>query len=318
MALLKRIQPKEKARFFYQFAALLDAGTGIQRSLELASKEFPPALKHYCQRVSAAVGEGCSLASALALESGYLDSWTIGLIRLAEYSGSLPQTCHQLAQAAEAQQRHNRLYRSVRLSAIIILWSLLILAAAIFTRTPSGLLNPEFWFRSVGIGLLLLLVSFLASRYSSRGSQQLVMKLPGLGKISQAQSLIHLARLRLPLSCGVSLLAAIELARSHLPDRVMAARLAKALRDIRAGQTLSQSLQGKLPPVAVQMLRRGEETGNLDSALENLAAYYEGELERRLRRLQGSLRVASLFAIAALVAVVGIRGIRVLLDSLPG
>jgi type II secretory pathway component PulF len=143
------------------------------------------------------------------------------------------------------------------------------------------------------------------------------MNLPILGKLIQARSLLDLAQLRLPLSCGVSILSAVELVREHIPDAVMKANLASSARQIRAGQTLSYSLEGKLPPIAMQMIRTGEETGNLDTALQNLAQYYEGELERGLRMLKSSLRTLSLLAIASLVAVVGIRGITVLLNSLP-
>jgi type II secretory pathway component PulF len=143
------------------------------------------------------------------------------------------------------------------------------------------------------------------------------MNLPILGRLIQARSLLYLTQLQLPLSCGVSLLTALELVREHIPDFVMRANLSRAARKIRAGQTLSRSLQGKLPPIAMQMIITGEETGNLDTALQNIAQYYEGELERRLSVLQSRLRPLSLLAIASLVAVVGIRGITLLLNSLP-
>jgi type II secretory pathway component PulF len=97
----------------------------------------------------------------------------------------------------------------------------------------------------------------------------------------------------------------------------MKANLASAARQIRVGQPLSQSLQGKLPPVAIQIIRTGEETGNLDTALQNIAEYYERELELRLRLLESSLRPLGILALGGLVAAVGIRGITLLLNSLP-
>jgi len=317
VALPNRLTIQQKAWFFYQLAALLNSGITVQQSLTLAGKDGNPSFQRYLQQVSAAVGSSQDLASALALDRRYFDSWTISLIRLAEYSGSLPHACTQLAIAFETRARQERLYRSVRLLAIATIWGLLILTAAIFNRTPTGLIKPEFWLRSLAIALLLLGISFLASCYSSQGSQQLAMNLPVLGKLIQARSLLDLAQLRLPLSCGVSILSAVELVREHIPDAVMKANLASSARQIRAGQTLSYSFEGKLPPIAMQMIRTGEETGNLDTALQNLAQYYEGELERGLRMLKSSLRTLSLLAIASLVAVVGIRGITVLLNSLP-
>ncbi len=317
VALASGLKLQEKARFFYQLAALLNSGLTVQQSLNLAGKDCNRSFQGYLQTVSTVVDGGQDFASALAINSRYFDNWTISLIRLAEYSGSLAQICTQLATAAEAQQRWERLYRSVRLSAIALIWSLLTLGAVIFNRTPRGFTRPEFWLRSLAIALLLLAISFWASRYASSGSQQLVMKLPVFGKLVQARSLLHFAQLRLPLSCGVPILTAVDLVREHIPDPVMKANLASAARQIRVGQPLSQSLQGKLPPVAIQIIRTGEETGNLDTALQNIAEYYERELELRLRLLESSLRPLGILALGGLVAAVGIRGITLLLNSLP-
>lgn len=289
----------------------------VQQSLDLAGKDCNSSFQGYLHRVSVAVESGQDLASALTLDSRYFDGWTISLIRLAQYSGSLPQTCTQLGTAAEARVRWQRLYRSVRLCAIATVWSLLILTAVIFNPSPKGFIKPEFWLRSLAIALLLVTISFLASRYFRRGSPSWVINLPILGRLIQARSMLYLTQLQLPLSCGVSLLAALDLVREHIPDFVIRSNLSSAARKLRAGQTLSRSLEGKLPPIAMQMIITGEETGNLDTAFQNIAQYYEGELERRLSVLHSRLKPLSLLAIASLVAVVGIRGITLLLNSLP-
>jgi type II secretory pathway component PulF len=85
---------QQKAWFFYQLAALLNSGITVQQSLTLAGKDGNPSFQRYLQQVSAAVGSSQDLASALALDRRYFDSWTISLIRLAEYSGSLHTPVH--------------------------------------------------------------------------------------------------------------------------------------------------------------------------------------------------------------------------------
>ena len=317
MALLNRLTVQEQARFFYQMAALLDSGLSLQQSLNLAGQDCSASFRRYLRQLSLVVGNGQDLATAITLNGGYFDRWTVGLIRLAEYSGSLPHICTKMAIAFESQIRHKRLYRSVKYSTIVTIWSLLILTAVIFNHTPMGFIRPEFWLRSLLIALLLVLIGFLASRYLSRGSF-LVRKLPLVGKIAETRSLLYFAQLQLPLSCGVPILAAVELLREHIPDVVMKANLSSAARRIRVGQNLSSSLEGKLPPIALQMLRTGEETGNLDTALQDINQYYQNNLEQRLRSLENSLRVLGILAIALLVGAVAVRGIRLLLNSLPG
>lgn len=316
MALLNRLTLQEKARFFQQLAALLNSGMTVPQSLNLAGRDCHLTFGRYLKTVSRAIDNGQDLADAMNLNSGYFDGWTISLIRLAEYSGSLAQTCSQLAIAFIAQAKRHRLYGSIRLSAIAIVWSLLILTAVIFNRTPMGFIKPEFWLRSLAIAFLLVLISFLTSRYLSRGSFW-VRSLPIVGRIIQSRSLIYLGQLQLPLSCGTPMLAAVELVREHIPDMVMRQNLSSAARKIRAGETLSSSLEGKLPPIATQMILTGEETGNLDMALHNVSQYYEGDLERRLGLIESSLRLLMILAIGSLIAAVGIRGMRLLFNLLP-
>lgn len=317
MALPNRLTLQRKAQFFYQFAASLNSGMSVQQSLTLAGQHFHPSFQRYLKQVRGAVDAGEDLASALALDSHYFDTWTIGLIRLAEYSGSLPQTCQQLAIAFEAEVRQKRLVRSIRFSAIVTIWGFLILTAAILNPNTTGLIRVEFWLRSLIIAVLLWGISVFITQYSSYGSRQLALKLPIVGKLIQARSLLYVAQLRLPLSCGMSLLTALELLREYVPDPVMRANLSTATRHVRAGHSLSHSLEGKLPPIAMEMIRTGEETGNLDTGLENLDRHYKEKLEHELHLLESSLRPLSLIAIASLIAVVGIRGLTLLLNSLP-
>ncbi|NES87219.1 MAG: bacterial type II secretion system protein F domain protein, partial [Moorea sp. SIO2B7] len=181
----KTLKNKQKALFFQQFAALLQSGITVKQSLIMAAKDGDISFYNYLQKVSIVVDAGQDLASALTIGDGYFDSWTISLLRLGEQNGFLVKTCQMLANSASDEQRQERLYNSIKLTAITTIWSLLTLVAAIFMQTPSAILKPEFWIRSFGIGLLLLGVSVLISRYKSQRFQQLMMKLPIVGKIIQ-------------------------------------------------------------------------------------------------------------------------------------
>lgn len=318
MNLSKKLTSQEKARFFNQLATLLESGLSVQQSLNLAGRDLSSGFQNYLQKASATVGRGQGLAAAMSLPPHYFDRWAIALIEAAEYSGALSVACRRLAIASEAQQQRGRIYNSVKLAAIAILWSLFLLLTVILHGNATILAGPSFWFLAVGLLILLIIgLSFLGSRPLSQGVQKLIRGVPILGKIVQARSMLYFAELELPLSCGVSLLTSLELLQQYIPDPAIAGKLAIATGRVSRGQSLSKSLQGRLPAIALQMIRTGEETGNLDSAMQKLAKYYEDELERLLRQLNSILIPLSIIAMGAFVALVGIWGIQSLINVLP-
>ncbi|MFB2978363.1 type II secretion system F family protein [Microseira sp. BLCC-F43] len=312
---MRQLQSQQKARFFQQLASLLDSGLSLQQSLSLAGRDLTSGFQNYLQRATVAVGRGQSLAAAISQPPVYFDGWTLGLLEAAEYSGALSVACRRLAIASERQHRRDRLYNSVKLATIAIIWSLFLLITAIVAGNASVLSQSGFWLLAIGLLVLLIVAS---NFFGSHLPIQSLQGVPILAKILQARSMLYFAELELPLSCGVSLGTALELWQKHIPDPVMAGKIAIASQRVLAGQSLSKSLQGRLPPIALGMLRTGEETGNLDAALEKIAKYYEGELERLLLQLKSILIPLSIIAIGALVALVGIWGITSLINSLPG
>ncbi|HAX78118.1 MAG TPA: bacterial type II secretion system protein F domain protein [Cyanobacteria bacterium UBA11372] len=311
---MPKLQSQQQARFFQQLASLLDSGLSLQQSLSLAGKDLSSGFQTYLQRASVAVGRGQSLAAAISQPPVYFDGWTLGLLEAAEYSGALSVACRRLAIASQRQHQRDRLYNSIKLATIAIIWSLFLLIAALAGKATI-LSQPGFWLLAIGLLVLLIVSSsFLGSHLPIKSLQGV----PILGKILQARSMLYFAELELPLSCGVSLGTALELLQKHIPDPVMAGKIAIATKRVLAGQSLSKSLQGRLPAIALSMLRTGEETGNLDAALEKIAKYYEGELERLLLQLKSILIPLSIIAIGALVALVVVWGITSLINSLPG
>ncbi|MBD2123919.1 type II secretion system F family protein [Trichocoleus sp. FACHB-262] len=306
---------KEIASFFHQFSALLDAGLPVQQSLNLAGKDCSAAFQRSLQQASANVAQGQDLATAMTLKPPVWSLWTLALIQMAEYSGSLASTCRKLAIAAEQQQRRARLYRSVTLACGATVSSLVLLLVVLSQGSRNFLVQPGFWTTA---GLLLAGAYLLGTRSLTSSLYRSLGRLPVLKPLLEAQSMLYFTELELPLSCGVPLLSALELIRDRIPNPELAKTLAIASQQIARGQTLSRSLQGKIPAIALQMIRTGEETGNLDEMLQKLAAYYEGELELKLRQLQGVLRPLSLLAGGAFVLVLGMQMVRSLLDALPG
>lgn len=312
---MPKLTSQQKARFFQQLATLLDSGLSLQQSLSLAPRDLSSEFQKYLQQATVAVGRGQSLAAAISQPPVYFDGWTLGLLEAAEYSGALSVACRKLAIASERHHQRDRLYNSVKLATIAMIWSLFLLITALLAGNATVLLQPGFWLLAMGLLILLIVAS---NFFGSHLPIQSLQGVPILGKILQARSMLYFTELQLPLSCGVSLGTSLELLQKHIPDPVMADKMAIASQRVLAGQSLSKSLQGRLPAIAFSMLRTGEETGNLDAALEKIAKYYEGELERLLLQLKSIMIPLSIIAIGALVALIGVWGISSLINSLPG
>ena len=304
------MKSQHKARFFNQLATLLDSGLSVGQSLSLAGRDLSSSFQSYLQKASISV-RSQNLASALSQPPRYFDTWTLGLLEAAEYSGALSVACRKIAIAHERQHKRQRLYNAVKLALIATIWSLFLLVTALIAGNATVLLQPGFWLLAIGL-LVVLIVAF-----SFPGIHPLT-QVPIVGKIIQTRSMLYFSELELPLSCGISLATSLELLQKYVPDPVMAGKMAIATERVLAGQPLSKSLQGRLPAIALQMLRTGEETGNLDAALQNIGKYYEDELERQLLQLKSILIPLSIIAVGALVALIGIWGISFLINSLPG
>lgn len=296
--------PQQKARFFSKFATLLNSGFSIQEIIDLLVQQSDDRLARYLNKVSTAVALGDDLASALAHAPRYFDRWTISLIQIADYSGALPEMCYRLSQIAQQEHDCQSLYRSVKVAAITTIVSVsgLIITLLYISKSPIWV-----W---VLVGIFLIALGFIAPKIAPR--------LPLVRRIFTARSMLDLAELELPLNCGIPVLTAIELVRDRIPkSSKMSGTLTIALGQIPAGYTFSQSVEGRLPAMAIQILRTGEETGHLNVALHKLANYYNKQLEQTMYLLQAILIPLSLLAAGGLVAILAMEAVKSLFILLP-
>ncbi|MBW4521909.1 MAG: type II secretion system F family protein [Scytolyngbya sp. HA4215-MV1] len=309
----------EKTQFLYQFATLLNTGFSVQQSLTLAGQNCNASFRQRLQQANRQVDQGQDLSSALAAPPAVFDDWTLTLLRIAEQSGALAEICHQLALADDRHHRHSRLYFSLGFSVIVIILGLLALPILLLHESDNFLSHPIVWLLGIFLlGLLLAIANqFPSFPFRNEKVQQELSNLPIVGQIIQARSMLHLAELALPLKCGLSLLVAVELIHDQVPDLLLRSKLQIALHHLRLGTPLSQSLQGKLPAIALQLIRTGEETGNLDDKLQQMSEYYSRELDQLLHICQSVLKPISILVTGAVVVLLGVQTLTTLSNALP-
>ncbi len=134
--------------------------------------------------------------------------------------------------------------------------------------------------------MIIFFIRFKASETGGRKLDEWKMKAPVIGKVIKLNLFGQFARtLGTLLQNGVPVLTALKITEQVMPNRLIKEAVAKTREAVTDGKTLAQPLaQSKLfPQLMVDLVRIGEETGDVPGALNNLADTYEGELAIALR-----------------------------------
>jgi type II secretory pathway component PulF len=132
----------------------------------------------------------------------------------------------------------------------------------------------------------------------------LKLRLPVFGRVILAGALAQFARtLATLLENGVPVLTALQIVEATMTNQVIANELQAARQRVTDGTSLSQPLSsGKIfPPLLIDMLAVGEESGEVVPALKNIAETYESELSRTLKTLTTLLEPAIILMMAVVV-----------------
>ncbi|WP_448571747.1 type II secretion system F family protein [Trichothermofontia sp.] len=316
---------QQRAQVFDQLATLLNAGIPLQRSLGMVKVPGQGQWGRLLQHSSRSIDAGATLAEAIAanqprswLTPAYFDQWTLGVLRLAETSGALAAGCRQLAIAARQQQARQRLETAIGRSLVALAISGLTLGIALLQWRTAFLLQPWFW----GLVLCLSLGLGWGWQQAQSGSlgatvQSYQRQLPILKSLWEAQVCLYISELATPLRCGIPILAALDLMRRHVPDPELAKTLTLLIHGVRSGRSLGQILTGRIPDLALQLIRTGEEAGALDETLGKLGEYGQESLAMTLRQVQTVLRPLAIVAIGGIVALTAIQLFTQTLPSLP-
>jgi type II secretory pathway component PulF len=156
----------------------------------------------------------------------------------------------------------------------------------------------------VGIVLVILFMRFKTSEEGARKMDEWMMKLPIVGKVVKLNLFGQFARtLGTLLQNGVPVLTALKITEQVLSNRLIKEAIAKTREAVTDGKTLAQPLgQSKLfPQLMVDLVRIGEETGDVPGALNNLADTYESELQIGLRVMTQLIEPILIIVMAILV-----------------
>ncbi len=327
------ISERDRLVFTRALATLAGAGLPLDRALAIARDLGERrAVREVAGRLLEAVQGGASFADALDRERAAFPPLYRAVVRAGETGAALEATLARLADQLETGARRRGELRSA-----MIYPAFLLLTAAGSVALLLGFVVPSFepllaeaeveppaitqaviaagrvveaWWAALLGGALLALaggrLALLAPRLRLAWHRAL-LGTPVVGPLWASFETARLARLLSGLlENGVALPAALRLARGALGNRAFAAELDRVIPEVEAGRGLAAPFaEGRvLPPLAKQLLRVGQDSGQLAEMLGRIAAIFEAESTGRFDRLLAILTPAITLLMGVLIAVV--------------
>ncbi len=157
------------------------------------------------------------------------------------------------------------------------------------------------------IAIIVLRVFVRVSEGAKLKADRWKLKFPFVGRIWTKFSISQLTRtLHTLLSGGIPLVNAIDVAADAVGNRVLAATLSEVSQGVKEGQPLWSSLQktGLLTPMALEMIKVGEETGALEEMLKNISDFYDEEIDTSLTSILAIVEPLMLVFMGLIIATI--------------
>jgi general secretion pathway protein F len=328
--LFGRPSAAEITTFTRDLALLLKAGARLDDALELLAGDADVGrLRPVIGKLHAALLSGDSLADAVAAYPGLFPPMYGALVRVGEVSGTLDQVLDMLgAERARSEQMRRKLTDAMQYPAFVLVAALgVMLFFILFVLPQFSSVLQDFGTKSdTALSAFIKLSEFLRANATAAmlgaaaviagswwllrraGIRAAVMnalsRLPGVGTIFQFyRTSLFCRNLGILLGSGVNLTATLRILVDIMAVTGSEASWSAAADRVRHGGKLSDALSvaSSLPPMAVRMLRLGEETGQLPALSGRVAEFYEAKLQRSLDRIVGIVGPLAIVTISTVV-----------------
>lgn len=318
---LKRPSENDLIFFTRQLASMLSSGLTLIQALSIMRGQIKnPVLNETVQGLITRVENGSSFSSALEKYPGLFSTIYIALMRAAESSGLLDKVLLRLSENLERSQKLNSSIKGALIYPVIVLIMMvgvvgIMMVVAIPQLTTfyqtMGVELPlstqivielsnftvRFWWLVIA-AVILALYLFRKWRKNPDGkymSDNLILRLPIVGKLVSQSLMVEFAR-TLGLLIGTGSLVVDSLLKSAdvVDNSVYRREIILISKRVEKGISVGDALEagGIFPPIMVEMVKIGEQTGKLDESLTRVAQYFEREVEQTVKVLTTALEPA--------------------------
>jgi type IV pilus assembly protein PilC len=323
----KKVKLKELAVFSRQFATMVNSGLPILRALAILSDQTSNAeLAKALSACRVDIEQGASLSAAIQKHPKIFNDLYVSMVKSGETGGSLDNVLLRLADMIENEVKLRGKIKAAMTYpiAVVALVSLIMAAMLLFVvpqfksiygqlggslPMPTQLLLTvsdifkKFWY-IVLAGIFIGRFFFRRWKATPAGRESVdafKLRVPVFGTLFQKTALARFAgTLSMLLRSGVPILQALDIVSETVNNRVISKAVTDVQGSVREGESMAKPLARHkvFPPMVVQMLAVGEETGQVDVMLEKVATFYNQEVEAAVDSLTSLIE-------PLLIAVVG-------------
>ncbi len=328
----QKVSAKRLSIFTRQFSVMLDAGLPLVQCLEiLGEQEENRTFRAIIQQTRTDVEQGSSLAEAMRRHPKAFDGLFVNMVAAGEAGGILDIILQRLATYIEkvvklkSQVKSALIYpASVITIAIGVVWVILRFVIPTFAQLFAGLgsemplitrvvvgtsnflASYSFWVILALVGIWVFLVRWHKTERGRRFIDGFLLRIPVIGMLLRKIAVSRFCRTLSTLtSSGVPILDGLEITAKTAGNAIIEDAILAVRKSVEEGKTISEPLAETkvFPPMVVQMINVGEQTGALDQMLSKIADFYEDEVDIAVNSL---LKLIEPMLIAFLGVVIGI------------
>lgn len=299
--------------FSRQLATMLEAGVTMLRSLDVILSQIQSRDLYWAaSQIHDDIEQGASLSAALAKHPKIFNQFWVSLAEVGEASGTMPLVLNKLAEHVEKDAA----FRSLIISAMIYpaILAVVCTGAVIFFALVVGpkfesifnamhaelplmtkcLLNTFDFIKRyivvmIGalIGIFILLRSYIATPIGLLQYEKFIYSLPVFGEITKLIVVERFtAQMSILIESGVPILYSLEISAKLVDNRTCSLLIGRVRELVREGKSMADALMQEpfFPMMAVQMIKVGEETGEIGKMLRHVAQFYQANVESFMKR----------------------------------
>ncbi|MBU2579687.1 type II secretion system F family protein [Patescibacteria group bacterium] len=321
----------EKMMFSRNLAIMIKAGLSLNQALDvLAQQTKSPKFKKIINQVATDIQQGKSFSESLAKHSGVFNDLYVNMVKIGETSGNLNEILRSLAEQMKkdhdliSRVRGAMIYPAVIIAAMIGIGIIMMIVVVpkltevfvemkielpLSTRVIIGVSN--FLQHNLIFSFIFLSVFIFFARLSMRIKSvkkflhNIILHLPIFGSLSRKINSARFARNFSSLvESGVAIVKSLEITAGTLSNLYFKESLIASAQQVKKGKELSETLScytNLYAPMIIQMTSVGEKTGDLAGILNNLADFYEEEIDNITKNLSSIIEPIIMLVVGAAV-----------------